>query len=128
MTENTYLVMDPFHSHPFIRTIFPRWKKSYNTSVFHRLLQNQFFDTSSQFCPSTHRYITISSVTTMKDLAVKGLPTAPDLRALSAASNSKGTRNPFIQLCRAASSNYSWPENQVFHCSPCFTYLSTITL
>lgn len=126
--ENTYLVKDPFHSHPFIRTVFLGWKKSCDVSVFHTLLQSQFFDTSSRFCPSTHLYITISSMTTMKDIAVKGLPTALDLRALSVASSGNSTRNPFIQFCRAAWSNYSWPEDQVFHCSPCFTYLSTITL
>lgn len=102
MKENTYLVKDPFHSHPFIRTIFPGWKKYYDISVFHMLLESHFFDTLSQFHPSTHLYITITFMTTMKDTAVKGLPAASDLRALFVASNGNSTRNPFIQFCTAA--------------------------
>lgn len=44
-------------------------------------------------------------MTVMKDLAVKGLFSAPEI---SLTSNGNGTRNPLVQLCRAEWLNYSW--------------------
>jgi len=103
MKENTYLVKDPFHSHPLIRTIFPGLKKPCDVSVLHMLFAKLgFFYFISVQPISTHLCITICFMTKMKDLAVKGLPAAPDLRALSVANNGNSPRNPLIQFCRAA--------------------------
>lgn len=75
-----------------------------------------------------HTYTSSLAQWLMKNLAIKGLPTACDLDALSVTCNSNNTRNPFIQLHRAAWWNYSQVEKQIFHCSPCFTYLSAVIL
>lgn len=113
MKENNYLVKDSFYSHPLHKNCLSRQKNSYDASIFHMLLQSQCLDAWSLLCLSTHLYIAISSMTTVKDLAVKG--------------PWNGTRNPFIQFCWVAWSDYNWPEDLAFHCSPWFMYLSNIT-
>lgn len=98
MKENMYPVKDPFRSLPFIRTIFSRTEK---------FLYFTCFCTASfliLYFSSAHPHTYTSPLTPwlMKNLAIKGLPTACNLKALSVTRNGNNTRKPFIQLCRAA--------------------------
>lgn len=123
--ENIQPNKDPFYSLSFIRSIFSRTEKVvwyFTCSFIASFLILHFSSAHPHTCTS------LLTPWLMKNLVIKGLPTACDLKVLPVTGNSNNTRNPFIQLHRAAWWNYSYLGSQVFHCSPCFTYLSDVIL